>query len=69
MKTDGLLCFLGYATLTFMWLQTNRLFFGAIADLVHVHNELIRKKAIDESLINDGEDESEDESEDDGEDE
>ena len=67
MKTDGLLSSLGYASLTFMWLQTNRLFFSAIADLVHVQNKLIRKKAIDEyneSLINDGKDESEDESED-----
>ena len=66
MKTDGLLCFLGYASLTFMWLETNCLFFGAIADLIHAHNEQIRKKAIEEyneSLIND-EDESEDESKD-----
>ena len=45
MKTDGLLLFLGYASSSFIWLQTNRFFFfGAIADLVHVHNELIRKK-------------------------
>ena len=50
MKTGSLLFFLGYATLTFMWLEVNRLFFGAIADLVHAHNE---------SLINDNEDESE----------
>ena len=64
MNTFGLLCFLGYASLTFMWLQTNCLFFGAIADLIHDHNEYIREKAIEEyseSLINDGEDESEDE--------
>ena len=66
MKIDGLFCFLGYASLTFMWLETNRLFFGAIADLVHAHNEQIRKKTIEEYnefLINDDEVESEDESE------
>ena len=44
----------GWASLTFMWLEVNRLFFGAIADLIHAHNE---------SLTND-ENESEDESED-----
>ena len=44
MKTDGLLVFLGNASLTFIWLQTNRFFFGAIAHLVHVHNKRIRKK-------------------------
>ena len=67
MKTDGLLCFLGYAFLTFMWLETNRFFFGAIADLIHAHNEQIRKKAIEE--YNECEDESGYESEDEIEDE
>ena len=61
-KTDGLLCFLGSASLTFMWHQTNRFFFGAIADLIHAHNELIRKQEIEE--YNDKEDESEDDGED-----
>ena len=60
MKTDGLIGFLGWASLTFIWLNTNLTFFN----LIHAHKEVIRRKAIEEY-----EDESEDESEDDGEDE
>ena len=42
-----------------MWLETNLSFFGAIADLIHEHNELIREKAIGEYI--ESEDENEDE--------
>ena len=45
-----------------MWLETNLLFFGAFADLIHEHNELIRKKEIEEYI--ESEDESDDKSED-----
>ena len=34
--------------LTYMWLEANCLFFNAIADAIHQHNEEIRQKAIDE---------------------
>ena len=46
-----------------MWLETNLLFFGAIADLIHEHNELIREKAIEEYIESENEsgDESKDE--------
>ena len=53
-----------------MWLDANRLFFTAIADAIHHHNEQIRLKAFEEAkelLKENDEDESEDESEDVGE--
>ena len=58
--------FLGWAALTYMWLNANRLFFTAIADAIHHHNEQIRLKAFvaaKELLKENAEDESESESE------
>ena len=59
MNTNNVLRFPGWAALTYMWLETNCLFFNAIAVAIHQHNEEIRQKAIE----NFKEDESEDESE------
>ena len=70
MNTNNVLRFLGWASLTYMWLEANCLFFNAIADAIHQHNEEIRQKAIDEAkelLKQNDESESEDESEDEGE--
>ena len=72
MNTNNVLRFLGWAALTYMWLEANCLFFNAIADAIHQHNEEIRQKAIDEakaSLKQNDESESEDQSEDESEDE
>ena len=41
-----------------MWLEVNLIFFTAIDNLIHEHNELIREKAIEEY---ESKDESEDE--------
>ena len=65
MNTNTVLCFLGWAGLTYMWLEANCVFFNAIADAIHQHNEQIKQKAIEE--LNEYKDESE--SEDEGEDE
>ena len=59
--------FLGWAALTYMWLEANCLFFTTIADGIHQHNEQIRLKAFEEAkelLKENDEDESEDEGED-----
>ena len=66
MDTNTTLRFLGWAALTYMWLNANRLFFTAIADAIHHHNEQIRLKAFvaaEELLKENAEDESESESE------
>ena len=47
-----------------MWLKANCLFFNAIADAIHQHNEEIRPKAIENFKEDESEDENEDESED-----
>ena len=52
MKTDGLIDFLGWACLTFMWLEANRLFFSAIAEKmrqksIEEYNEFIRRLTIE----------------------
>ena len=60
MKTDDSLYLFGCASFTYMWLEVNLLFFGAIADLTHEHNEDIRRQAIEEYEY-ESEDESEDE--------
>ena len=74
MNTNNVLRFLGWASLTDMWLEANCLFFNAIADAIHQHNEEIRQKAIDEAkellkqnYESESKDESKDESEDEGE--
>ena len=67
MNTNNVLRFLGWAFLTYMWLEANCLFFNAIADTINYHNEQIRQKAIgdfNEFLKQKEESESEDESED-----
>ena len=48
MNTNTVLRFLGWASLTYMWLEANCMFFNAIADAIFYHNEQIRQKAIDE---------------------
>ena len=48
MNTNDVLRFLGWRLLTYMWLDTNRLFFFAIVDAINEHNEQIRQKAIEE---------------------
>ena len=66
MNTNAVLRFLGWAALTYMWLDANCLFFTAIADAIHQHNEQIRLKAFEEAkelLKENDEDESEDEGE------
>ena len=63
MNTNTALHFLGWAALTYMWLNAIRLFFTAIADAIHHHNEEIRLKAFEEAnelLKENDEDESED---------
>ena len=67
MNTNSVLRFLGWASLTYMWLEANCLFFNAIADAINYHNEQKRQKAINdvkELLKQKDESESEDESED-----
>ena len=61
MNTNTVLRFLGWASLTWLWLEANCMFFNAIADAIHQHNEEIREKAIENFKENEGK--SEDESE------
>ena len=66
MNTNATLRFLGWAALASVWLEANCLFFNAIADAIHQHNEQIRLKAFEkakELLKENDEDESEDEGE------
>ena len=42
MDTNTTLRFLGWTALTYGWLEANRLFFTAIADAIHHHNEQLR---------------------------
>ena len=65
MNTNTVLRFLGWAGLTYMWLEANCMFFSAIADAIHQHNEQIKQKAIED--FQEDESESEDEGEDVGE--
>ena len=70
MNTNNVLRFLGWASLTYMWLEANCLFFNAIADAINYHNEQTRQKAIEDVkklLKQKDESESEDESEDESE--
>ena len=59
MNTNNVLGFLGWASLIYMWLKANFLFFNAIADAIHQHDEQIRQKAIDEFKEYESEEESE----------
>ena len=66
MNTNTVLRFLGWAFLTWLWLEANCMSFNAIADAIHQHNEEIRQKAIDvarELLKQNDDSESEAESE------
>ena len=47
MNTGTLIRFLGWAALTFSWLEANRLFFNAIANAINEHNEQIRLKTVE----------------------
>ena len=65
MDTNTTLCFLGWAALTYGWLEANRLFFTAISDAIHHHNKEIKLKEFVEAkelLKESDEDESEGES-------
>ena len=65
MNTNTVLRFLGWAAVTYMWLEANCIFVNAIADAINYHNEQLRQKAIDEAkefLKQKDESESEDES-------
>ena len=74
MNTGSVVNFLGWAFLTFAWLQVNHLFFDTIADAINEHNEQIRLKTVDNCFkliakdIEVCEDESDDESENENED-
>ena len=59
MNTNTVLHFLGWASLTYMWLEANCMFFKAIADAINHHSEQIRQKAVEDFK---DESESEDES-------
>ena len=63
MNTNNVLRFLGWAALTYMWLEAYCLFFNAIADAIHQHNEEIRQKAMENFKEDESEDEGELESE------
>ena len=65
MNTDTALRFLGWVALTHLWLYANDLFFTAIADAIHNHNEQIRRNALEElnGHMKESESESEDEEE------
>ena len=74
MNSNNVLRFLGCASLTYMWLEANCLFFNAIADAINEHNEQIRQKAIDDVMkflkqkaIDENEDASDNASEDESE--
>ena len=75
MNTGTLVNFLGWASLTYIWLKTHHLLFDAIIDAINEHDEQIKQKMIEEvkECIRRKEleenDESEDESEDENEDE
>ena len=63
MNTNTVFRFLGWASLTYFWLEANCMFFNAIADAINQHNEQIRQKAIEEVNESESESDSEDESE------
>ena len=69
MNTGTLIRFLGWATLTFSWLEANRLFFNAIANAINEHNEQIRLKMVENCFKLIAKDMCEDESDNKGEDE
>ena len=45
MNTNTVIRLLGWAYFTYIWLDVNRLFFNAIADVINHHNAQIRQKA------------------------
>ena len=56
MDTGTLICFLGWTSLTYLWLEANCLFFNAIIDTINEHDKQIRQQVLE------SENESEDES-------
>ena len=64
MNTNTLIRFLGWTSLTYLWLEANCLFFCAIIDAINEHDEQIRQQVLESK--DDSEDESEAESEDKG---
>ena len=47
MNTGTFINFFCWASLTYMWLEANRLFFDAIANAINVHDEQIRQKTVE----------------------
>ena len=52
MGTNTVLRFLGWASLTYMWLQANYTFFNAIAYVIHQHNDESEEKPVTETISN-----------------
>ena len=63
MNTGTLILFLGWASLTYMWLEANCLFFNATANAINQHDEQIRQQVLENVKEYEREDESEDERE------
>ena len=64
MNAGSLVNFIGWASLTFMWLKANRFFFSAIVAAIHDHDEQVGINAIVEYEARrdyESEDENEDE--------
>ena len=57
MNIGTLIHFLGWTSLTYLWLEANCLFFNAIIDAINEHDEQIRQQVLE------SEDESDNESE------
>ena len=49
MDTNTVLRFLGWASLTYVWLEANCMFFNAITDAINQHDEQIRLNTIKKS--------------------
>ena len=66
MNTNNVLRCLGWAALTYTWLEANCIFLNAIADAIDHHNEQIRQKGIEDfkDRLRRNKDESEEESQD-----
>ena len=48
MDLDALISFLGWAALTYSWLNINLTFFRAIGQAITNHNDAIRQEALQE---------------------
>ena len=62
MNTGTLIRFLGWTSLTYLWLEANCSFFNAIIDAINEHDEQIRQQVLESEDESESENESEDES-------